>query len=144
MAAFRNQENLVNSFFASVPEDRHNYAYAPGKWTMKEMLQHIIDTERIFNYRALAFARKEQASLPSFDEDAYAASSNANNRNWNDLCEELKAVRKSTGIMYNSFDKNTLLNSGIANNKPMTVLAMGFTTIGHVYHHVKVTRDRYL
>jgi hypothetical protein len=143
-AGFRNQQKLINSFFNDIPDDKTEFSYGPGKWTLKEMLQHIIDTERIFNYRALAFARKETLSLPSFDENTYAENSNANARNWKKLCNELKAVRKSTRMMYDSFSKEALNSSGIANNNPMTVNAMGFTSIGHIYHHMNVVRERYL
>ena len=107
-------------------------------------MQHVIDTERIFNYRSLAFARKEAASLPSFDENSYAANSNANARPWKDLVAELKAVRKTTEQLFDSFSDEVLNNSGIANNKPFTVNALGFTTIGHLYHHKKVIEERYL
>ena len=89
MTAFSNQQFIVDEFIPSIIT-KADYAYAEGKWTLKEMLQHIIDTERIFNYRALAISRKESTSLPGFDENKYAANSNANSRQWNDLSEELK------------------------------------------------------
>src|SRR4051812_19836034 len=90
--AFKIQQRLVNNFFDTIPEDKADFAYDEGKWTLKELLQHIIDTERIFNYRSLAFARGETASLPGFDENTYAANSNANARSWKELVDELKAV----------------------------------------------------
>ena len=142
--AFRNQRALIDQFFYNISTDKQDYAYAPGKWTLKEMVQHIIDAERVFNYRALAFARKDNTSLPSFDEDSYAANAQASRRDWKSLCDELKAVRNTTEMLYNSFQEETLGNSGIANKNPMTVLAMGFTTIGHLYHHKKITEERYL
>lgn len=142
--AFRNQGNTIDHFFDNIPADLHDYAYAPGKWTMKEMLQHIIDTERIFNYRSLCFARQETASLPGFDENLYAEYSNASARSWESLVGELKAVRKSTNYMYESFTEEMLNHSGIANNKPATALALGYATVGHLYHHVFITETRYL
>ena len=142
--ALKNQESDINNFFASIPEAKSNEAYAPGKWTLKELLQHIIDTERIFNYRALAFARKEYNSLPGFDENEYAANSDANNRNWKDLCEELIAVRKATVFLFNSFTEDVLHNSGLANNKPVTVLALGYVIAGHFIHHKIIAKERYL
>ncbi len=142
--ALKNQESDINNFFVSIPEAKSNDPYAPGKWTLKELLQHIIDTERIFNYRALALARKEKNSLPGFDENEYAANSNANNRNWKDLCEELIAVRKATVILFNSFTDEVLHHSGFANNKPVTVLALGYVIAGHLNHHKKIVEERYL
>ncbi len=142
--ALKNQESDINNFFVSIPEAKSNDPYAPGKWTLKELLQHIIDTERIFNYRALALARKEKNSLPGFDENEYAANSNANNRNWKDLCEELIAVRKATVILFNSFTDDVLHYSGLANNKPVTVLALGYVIAGHFNHHKNIVEERYL
>ena len=142
--ALKNQQDIVDNFFEAIPEEKTNTGYAAGKWTLKEVLQHIIDAERIFNYRALSFARKETASLPSFEENEYADNSNANTRSWKSLCDEMKAVRKSTEFLYNSFSDETLNSSGIANNKPTTVLAMGFTTVGHLTHHKRIIEERYL
>lgn len=142
--AFKNQQELINDFFISIPDAKTNEPYAPGKWTLKELLQHMIDTERIFNYRALAFARKEKNSLPGFDENEYAANSHANNRNWKDLCEELIAVRNSTEILFNSFTDEAMHSTGLANNKPVTVLALGFIIAGHIIHHKKIMEERYL
>ncbi len=141
--AFKNQQDLVDNYFDAIPEEKTSTGYAEGKWSLKELLQHMIDTERVFAYRALCFARKEKASLPSFDENDYAANSNGNARSWKSLCEEFKAVRKTTLFLFESFDEATLQNSGIANNKTATVLAMGFTSVGHVYHHRNIIEERY-
>ena len=142
--AFKNQQLIVSAYFDNIPETKTNTGYAEGKWSLKELLQHIIDTERIFNYRAICFARKETASLPGFDENLYAANSYANKRTWKSLCEEFKALRKSTEFLYQSFTPEALLFSGMANNKPNTVIALGFTSIGHVIHHINVIEERYL
>jgi hypothetical protein len=142
--AFNNQLPVIRDLLNSITEERSTYAYAPGKWTLKELLQHITDTERIFNYRALAIARKETAPLPGFDEDSYAAHSNANSRPWQTLVEEFLAVRSSTAYLYNSFTDEALAASGIASNNPVTVNSLGFTTLGHFYHHKKVIEERYL
>lgn len=128
----------------SVPPDKQEYAYAKGKWTLKEVVQHIIDAERIFIYRALCFARKEQQSLPGFEENEYAANSKANSRNWNDLIEEFTFVRKSTEILYQSFDREQLESDGLANSKPMYVLGLGFIIAGHCQHHLNIIKERYL
>ncbi len=144
LEAFNQQQRILNEFFDNISEEKYGYAYAPGKWTLKELLQHVIDTERIFSYRALAISRKETASLPSFDENLYAENSFANNRSWQSLLEELKVVRLSTILLYNSFTTEMLQQSGVASDKPFIVNALGFTTVGHLYHHKNVIESRYL
>lgn len=144
LTAFENQLPVITQLLSSITEEKSMYAYDTGKWTLKELLQHMIDTERIFNYRALCIARKEKASLPGFDENAYAEHSNANARSWQDLVEEFLAVRKSTGFLYKSFSAEALEYAGISNNNPVTVNSLGFTTIGHFYHHKKIMEERYL
>ena len=142
--AFKNQLPVITALLQSISEEKSAYAYAPGKWTIKELLQHMIDTERIFAYRSLCFARNDQNSLPGFDENDYAANSNAGLRSWKDLVDEFLLVRKTTEILFNSFTSEALNNSGIANNNPTTALSMGFTTVGHAYHHMNVLREKYL
>lgn len=137
------QQDLADYFFQSVPEQKHHYAYAPGKWTLKEMLLHIIDTERIFCFRALCFARGEQQNIPGFEEDDYVAQSEAGNRSWQSLCEEWQSVRKATVTLLNSFSEKQLQQRGRANEKEVTVLALGYMILGHVYHHVQVAKERY-
>src|SRR6478609_2265611 len=106
--AFTNQSVIINDFLPSITEEKSVFAYAPGKWTLKEMLQHIIDAERVFAYRALCFARNETTVLPSFDENEYAAASQGNGRTWQSLIEEFIAVRASHQLMYNSFTQEML------------------------------------
>ncbi|MDB5223508.1 MAG: damage-inducible protein DinB [Chitinophagaceae bacterium] len=142
--AFENQLPKLQELLQSINENKADFAYAPGKWTLKELLQHIIDAERIFNYRALAFARKETTSLPSFDENLYANNSNANARSWKDLSAELLNLRRSTEDLYKSFSDAMLEQKGIANNNSTSVLSLGFITIGHVTHHIKVVKEKYL
>jgi len=142
--AFSNQLSVINKLLNSITEEKSMYAYDTGKWTLKELLQHMIDTERIFNYRALCIARKESVSLPGFDENTYAEHSNANSRTWEDMVDEFLTVRRSTEFLYKSFSDEVLEYSGLSNNKPTTVLSLGFTTIGHFYHHKKVMEERYL
>ncbi len=142
--AFAKQHAVVQDFFKTIPADKEDFAYAPGKWTLKEMLQHIVDTERIFAYRALCVARKETQSLPGFDENEYAKNSYGNRRNWQSLIQELIAVRQTTEILFNSFSEETLHQSGLSNNNPVTVNALGFITVGHIYHHIDIIKERYL
>ncbi len=144
MTAFKKQSAGMETFLNSISEEKSNYAYAEGKWTIKELLQHIIDTERIFNYRALCVARGERQSLPGFEEDDYAANSYANNRTWESLVKEFLSLRHSTQLMYETFNAAVLDNKGTSNNNPVTVVSLGFTTAGHYYHHQKVLEERYL
>ena len=144
MTAIENQQSVIDNFFDRISEEKSTYAYAEGKWTLKELLQHVIDTERIFIYRALAFARKETQSLPGFDEKTYAANSDANARTWKSLCEELKAVRNTSRLLFENFTDEMLSSSGLANNNPTTVNAIGFILVGHVYHHKNIVETRYL
>lgn len=142
--AFKNQFSKIIAFLGSIDEAKGGYAYAPGKWTLKELLQHIIDAERIFDYRALCFARNETISLPSFDEKLYADNSNANRRSWESLSNEFINVRRSTEDLYKNFSDKILQQTGIANNNKTSVLSMGFITVGHVTHHIKVIKERYI
>ncbi|RYF84403.1 MAG: DinB family protein [Chitinophagaceae bacterium] len=144
LTAFEKQEHLIETFFKAIPSDKYDFSYAPGKWTLKEMLQHIIDTERIFAYRALCIARKEAQNLPGFDEDAYADNSHAWARNWNSLLAELQLVRQSLKMMFESFSEEVLNYSGKANNNAITVNAIGFATVGHMEHHIQIIKERYL
>ncbi len=143
-SGFTNQLPVIESVLASISEEKSMYAYAPGKWTLKELLQHMIDTERIFNYRALCIARKESVSLPGFDENTYAEHSHANSRTWQSMAEEFLAVRRTTEQLYASFTDEALEASGISNNNPVTVNSLGFISIGHFYHHKKIMEERYL
>ncbi|HEX2627834.1 MAG TPA: DinB family protein [Chitinophagaceae bacterium] len=142
--AFTNQTASFLQFLDSIPVAKRSYAYAEGKWTIQEVLQHIIDAERVFAYRALCFARQDKTPLPSFDENSYAENSKASTRKWDDLVEEFKAVRLSSEIMFRSFDNDQLESNGVANNKPVYVLGIGFVLVGHAEHHVNVIKERYL
>jgi hypothetical protein len=142
--AFKSQFPKLDIFLRSIDETDAEYAYAPGKWTLKELLQHVIDTERIFNYRALCIARKETVSLPPFDENLYAENSDANSRSWKRLSNELINVRRSTEDLFNSFSEEMLQRKGLANNNSISVLSLGFITIGHVAHHIKIAEEKYL
>jgi hypothetical protein len=142
--AFRNQFPVMKAFLDSISEEQAVYAYAAGKWTLKEVLQHITDTERIFNYRALCMARNEQASLPGFDENEYAAQSFANSRTWKSLAEELLAVRHATELLFGSFNPEALDRTGTSNNNLISVASFGFMIPGHFYHHKRVIEERYL
>lgn len=136
-------KNFPN-FMASIPEDKLQYAYGPGKWTVLEALQHIIDTERIFQYRALRFSRNDKTPLPGFDQDDFVPESNANNKSIASMIEEYKAVRSSTISLFAACDDAVLKRVGTASDSPMSVAAIGFITCGHQRHHRDIIRERYL
>ncbi|AYN03678.1 DinB family protein [Flavobacterium sp. 140616W15] len=131
-------------FVQNIPMDKFDYRYAEGKWTIKEIIQHIIDTERIFAYRALRFSRNDKTALPSFDENDYVGNTNANSRGLQDLLTELSAVRHSNLLFYKSLSEEQLKRIGTASNNQMSVRALGFVIIGHQKHHQKVFQERYL
>jgi uncharacterized damage-inducible protein DinB len=131
-------------FVQNIPLDKFDYRYADGKWTIKDILQHLIDAERIFAYRALRFSRNDQTQLASFDEDEYVIEANANRRSIQDLLTELAVVRQSTLSLFRSFSQEELLRNGIASNNPMSVRALGFVIIGHQNHHQQIFEERYL
>lgn len=134
----------LKRFYNSLPEEKEDYAYAEGKWTIKEVLQHVIDAERVFSYRALRFARKDATPLASFDENHYTQHSNAKNRTLQSLKDELNALRSATDIMLSTFNEEQLASKGTASNSPITVNALAFIIYGHLLHHKKIIEERYL
>jgi uncharacterized damage-inducible protein DinB len=128
----------------SLPEDKLNYKYAAGKWTIKEILVHIIDDERIYAYRAMCFARNEKTELPGFEQDDYAHFSGANERDIANIFEEYEAVRNSTITLFNGLADEAFLRSGIANNNKATVRALAYHIAGHELHHINVIKEKYL
>jgi uncharacterized damage-inducible protein DinB len=131
-------------FVQNIPMDKFDYRYAEGKWTIKEIIQHIIDTERIFSYRALRISRKDKTSLPGYDENEYVANTNAADRHLQSLLTELSIVRQSTLALFKSFSADQLKNLGTASDSPVSVRAIGFILIGHQKHHQKIFEERYL
>lgn len=134
----------VMKYYSNLSDEKLHYRYAEGKWTLKEMLLHIIDTERIFSYRALRFARKDNTPLQGFEQDDYVAYSNANKRSLNNLLEEYKAVRKATSTLFVSFEEDVLKQMGIASNNEISVRAIGFIISGHEMHHLNIAKERYM
>ena len=143
-------ENLVASqkvfddVLRNLPVEKHNFSYAEGKWTIKELIQHIIDTERVFSYRALCFARNDNTSLPGFDQDVFVENDNANDRNYYDLLNEMEVLRKSSIQLFKSFSDEALLRVGVASNNKMSVRALGYLFSGHLMHHLNIIKERYL
>lgn len=131
-------------FVREIPMDKFDYRYAPGKWTIKDILQHLIDAERIFAYRALRFARQDATPLPSFSEDDFAAIADGSKRSIQDLLTEFSVVRHANLSLFKSFDDAALRFIGTASGQPMSARAAGFVIIGHQNHHLQVFRQRYL
>ena len=131
-------------FVQNIPLDKFDYRYTEGKWTIKDIIQHLIDTERIFAYRALRFARNDKNKLPGFEENDYVDEANATKRSIQDLLTELAVVRQATLSLFKSFSNEELLRIGVASNNQMSVRALGFTIIGHQNHHQRVFEEKYL
>lgn len=142
--ALRKNTRRFRKMLKNIPKKKINYAYAEGKWTLKELLQHIVDAERVFVFRALHFARKDTVPLPGFDENVWAITAKAPKRSWGDLVDEFTALRVSTELFFQSFDEDQLLATGTANNNPMSVVGLGFVCAGHVAHHMNIIKERYL
>jgi len=131
-------------FVQDIPMEKHDYRYDIGKWTIKEIIQHLIDCERIFAYRALRFSRNDMTELPGFDENHYTDNSEANQRHLKDLLMEFSLVRHTTLALFKSFSKEALKRKGKGNQVEISVRALGFMIIGHQEHHKKVFQERYL
>lgn len=140
----KNSQKKFEDILRILPLEKGNYAYAEGKWTLNELIQHIIDTERIFCYRALCFARNDKTELPGFDQDKFVNNDNANDRNYYDLLDEMATLRKSTIQLYKSFSDEALLRLGIASGNEISVRALGYLFSGHQLHHLNVVKERYL
>ncbi len=132
------------AFLVSLSEEKLEYRYAAGKWSIKEVLQHMIDCERIMCYRALRFARKDKTALSGFEENDYAANANTNERDFVDMMREFIAVRAGTVYMFRSFNDEILTYSGQANNNNITVNALAYVIAGHEMHHIAIIKERYL
>ncbi len=127
-----------------LPEEKLNFSYQEGKWTIKELVQHIIDAERVLSYRALRFSRNDSTDLQGFNEDWYVENSNGNDRNIEDLLNEFSFVRNSTISLFKSFSDEMFTLSGSINGSDMSVRALGFIIAGHQIHHLKVIKEKYL
>ncbi len=141
---FRKNFKTMKDLILSLPEEKLLYRYAEGKWTIKEILVHIIDDERIYAYRALRFARSDQTPLPGFEQDDYALHSGANERTISNILEEYEAVRSATITLFNSMDEKMLARTGVANENKSSVRALAFHLAGHELHHLNIIKERYL
>jgi uncharacterized damage-inducible protein DinB len=128
----------------SIPATKQDFRYAEGKWSVRELLCHVIDAERIFAYRALRFARNDKTPLEGFEENDYAPQANAQHRTLNSIADEMARLRASTIDLYQSFSPEMMLRKGSASKNEISVMALGFIIAGHETHHRKVLIERYL
>ncbi|MGE9310195.1 DinB family protein [Niabella sp. CJ426] len=133
----------LDDFLHSIPENLSDFAYAEGKWTVKEVVQHCIDTERIFAYRALSHARGERQSLPGFEQNDYAATVVVTQRSLTRLIEEFILVRRTTQLLFEGFLQADLERVGIINGQPIKTFCWGFIIEGHWLHHQRILKEKY-
>lgn len=136
--------DAFQAFYATLDESKGNFAYAPDKWTIKQVLQHIIDTERVMQYRAMRIARHDKTPLPGFEQDDYAAIADVSHRSIASLLVEFQTVRLSSIALFRSLPSKDLLHIGIASDCPVSVRALGYIIIGHQLHHDSILKERYL
>ena len=143
IAMMRAQADELAAIAGRVPRDRETFAYAPEKWSVRQVFGHLGDGERIFAYRALCVSRGDVTPLPGFDENFYVAHANFASRPLSDLTDELLLTRRANVRMFESFDDATWRQTGNANGAPVTVNAIAWIITGHTRHHLNVLRDRY-
>jgi uncharacterized damage-inducible protein DinB len=134
----------LRTIFSDVPEEKGTFAYAVGKWTIKELLSHLIDAERIFAYRILRISRGDATPIEGFEQDGYIENSNANNRSFADLLEEFDLQRRSNMFMLNNLSDEAERRTGTASEKTISVRALTYIMAGHIRHHIRILNERYL
>jgi hypothetical protein len=142
--ALANNTRQFRKLLEKIPRKKIDHAYAEGKWTIREMIQHIIDSERVFAYRALRCSRMDPTPLAAFEEQHWAAHAGGSTRRWKDLLQEFRAVRVGTEYLYNALTDEQLRFVGEANGRPINALTLGFIIPGHISHHMRILRERYL
>lgn len=142
-AALTSQMRAVERLFASMSEDRALFRYAPGKWSVKEVLGHLCDTERVYAYRALRFARNDATPLEGFDENRYVPAGRFDARPVAEILEEWRAVRSATLALFRGLEPDAMLRQGVANGSAVSVRALAWLAVGHAQHHLGVLRKRY-
>lgn len=144
LEALKNSSRETIDLVRSIPEEKGDYRYAEGKWSIKELLCHMMDTERILAYRALRFARNDKTHLHGFEENDYAPEANAQNRNIKKIADEMGRLRLTTIDLFENFTPEMFKRKGLANNLELSVLNLGYIISGHESHHRKILRERYL
>jgi len=143
-AELEKQLHELSAFIRDIPEEKNNFAYAPGKWTTKEVIGHIIDVERIMACRALRIARNDGTPLPGFDQDNYVTHARHAERTLDSLSEEFKLLRQGNIFLFKTFNEEELFRIGSANGYPISVRALLHVITGHLKHHVHILEERYL
>ncbi len=140
----RSQAPELRALISALPEDKGAYAYAEGKWTIKQLLSHIIDGERVFSYRALRISRGDETPVEGFEQDDYIERSNANNRSFSDLLDEFERLRQANILLINNISDEDSRLMGTASGNPVSVRAIVYIMAGHVRHHLNILNQRYL
>jgi len=135
---------LFEQVLYEVDEEKYEFRYQEGKWTLKEVVQHLIDAERVFVYRSLRFSRKDATPLMGYEENSYVSNYEINKREFNTLLDEFCLLRRSTILMFQDFDEEILDLEGTADGNSISIRALGFICSGHVLHHLKIIQERYL
>jgi len=138
------QGNNVLDLLLGISEQKSLYRYAPGKWSIRDVVNHLSDTERLFVFRGFWFARGFESPLPSFDQSIAVSAARADDRSWRSVVEELRAVRAGTLAFFRSLPAEAWARRGIASDNPFTVRALAYLAVGHVTHHTKILHERYL
>ena len=144
VAVLENQQTELLELFKQITEEKSRFAYAEGKWSIKEVIGHLTDGERIFAYRALRISRADQTPIEGFEQDGYIENSNFNNTKLSELTEELILTRKSNLIFFRNLTEEAWLRTGTASENPVSVRALAYIIAGHIRHHLKILNERYL
>lgn len=144
MKALKDQVMDIQAMISEIPEDKEGFAYADGKWTIKEVIGHIIDTERVLGYRAMRFARKDKTVLPGFDENEFVKNADFNKRTLYELGHEFAIVREANLALFKTFNDDDATQIGNANGNAVSVRAIVYMIAGHATHHMNVVREKYL
>ncbi len=144
IAALENQVAEIEELFAGITEEKSLYAYAEGKWTIKELLGHLTDGERIFAYRTLRISRADETPIEGFEQDGYIENSNFNRMKLTDLTGELLLSRKANLLLFKNLNDEAWMRTGTASGVPVSVRALAFIMVGHIRHHLNILRERYL
>lgn len=144
LTAMEKNTRQMKKLLKKIPTKKRDHAYAEGKWTIREMLQHIIDAERVFAYRALRYSRMDPTPLPGFDENSWAVHAGGAARGWEELVQEFKAVRTATEYLFAAMSEEQLVFNGEANGRPQNAFTVGWIISGHAAHHMKILKERYL
>ncbi len=144
LAVLKNNKSETQNLLVEISEEKALFRYAPGKWSIKELLGHIIDTERIFAYRALRFARNDQVKIEGFEQDAYIENASFDDCKFTELTAEFAFVRDANILMFQNLSNEAWQRSGIASENSVSVRALAYLIAGHEIHHINILKERYL